>query len=81
MTKPTVCIIHGSEVDPWLDGIDFQARITGESVVIKVAPQHAKKFKSYNQDMWLQWVRQYVKDTYNGDAAYEKRSVPQAPNE
>jgi hypothetical protein len=55
-------VFNGSDVDPWLEGIQFQANITSDNkIVVTPTAETAEAFKQqYDTAMWLEWAHRYA---------------------
>ncbi len=65
MTKFKTFVFDGCNVDPWLEGISFAARISDDGeVAVMVDPKNQDQFDKMDTRMWLDWAVKYAEETY-----------------
>lgn len=64
MDIDSTIVINGGDVDEWISGLKFIARLKENDCDVEIDPSSATDFNQYDKTMWLEWVRQFVLQHY-----------------
>lgn len=78
MQAATTFTFPGTMIDPWLDGLTFEATVIpakGGKVVITVqpTPECAVAFTAYDTKMWTEWAQKHAYGQYRQLQKKQKR--------